>query len=332
MKKTLLILALTAFVNAANAIEANTVVIIYNGTTATVNIASNISSYVTVLSDNSSHVKIVQDAAFAGVDKTVDNEDGEIIYTLSGTSTDGEFYMEGGFKATVELNGVTLTNPNGPALNIQDGKRIVISAKKNTISTLTDGANEEYNGCIHCKGHTKMKGKGILNVVGNSKHAVYSKEYLEIKNLTLNVNSALKDGIHCKDYFLMESGTVKVSGAQDDGIQVELGSGTITDITTDHEDENTGNFYMLGGVLTIENYANKAVKTDGIIKYTGGTRNYNTDDTEILTSISSASVAVANSNNAIYDMNGRRVSANSNLRKGLYVVNRNGRMVKVQCK
>ena len=78
----------------ANAIDKNTVNIVYNGTTATVTVASNISSYVTVTSGTSSHVKIVQSADFAGVDANSDNEDGEIIYSLSGTSTDGEFYME----------------------------------------------------------------------------------------------------------------------------------------------------------------------------------------------------------------------------------------------
>ena len=86
------------------AVDDNTVEIVYSGNTATVTIAKNISSYVTVSSGTSSHVKIVQSASFSGVDKTTDNEDGEIIYSLSGTSSDGEFYMEGEYKATIQLN------------------------------------------------------------------------------------------------------------------------------------------------------------------------------------------------------------------------------------
>ena len=42
---------------------------------------------------------------------------------------------------------LTLTNPSGPAINLQNGKRCEVTAKKGTSSTLTDGANDDYNGC-----------------------------------------------------------------------------------------------------------------------------------------------------------------------------------------
>ena len=326
MKKTLLtLLAATAFVSNMLAIEANTVEIVYSGTTATVTVASNISSYVTVSSGTSSHVKLVLAADFAGVDATVDNEDGEIIYVLSGSSADGEFYMEGAYKATVELNGLTLTNPSGPAINIQNGKRIELSAKKGTVSTISDGANDTYNGCYHCKGHTKLKGKGTLNVAGNSKHAIYSKEYIEVKNLTLNITSAVKDAIHCKEYFLMESGTVNISGGCDDGIQVELDGLTSTGTTTEHEDEDSGNFYMTGGTLTISGYQGKAVKADGTISYSGGTRNFDTADTETYAGIDGIATDDA-TDAATYDLSGRRIAT---ARKGgIYILKGNGRAVK----
>lgn len=307
----------------ANAIDKNTVNIVYNGTTATVTVASNISSYVTVTSGTSSHVKIVQSADFAGVDANSDNEDGEIIYSLSGTSTDGEFYMEGSFKATVELNSLTLTNPSGPAINIQDGKRIEVSAKKGTVNNLTDGANDTYNGCLHCKGHTKLKGKGTLNITGNSKHAVYSKEYLEIKNLTLNITAAKKDAIHCKEYFLMESGTVNITGATEDGIQVELDGTTSTGITANHEDEDTGNFYQEGGTLTISGYGGKAIKADGSITYSGGTQNFNTSDTSAATGISQIENE-ASADATYYNLQGRKIITIS---KGLYIF-KNGNTTK----
>ena len=163
MKKTLLsIIALVAGINSMWAIDNNTVEITYSGNSAKVTVASNISSYVTVSSGTSSHVKIVQAASFTG------NSIGEIEYILSGSSSDGEFYLEGGYKCTVTLAGVTLTNPKGPAVNIQNGKRIDVSVKKETTNTLTDGVNEDYNGCFHSKGHTEFKGRGTLNVVGTA--------------------------------------------------------------------------------------------------------------------------------------------------------------------
>ena len=224
-----------------SAIEDNTVEVIFNGTSATVNIANNISSYVTNQSGSSSHVKLVQSESFSGINASADNEDGEIIYVLSGSTSNGEFYLEGAFKCTVELSGVSITNPSGPAINVQNGKRVSVSIKKSTTNTLTDGANEDYNGAFHSKGHTKFKGKGTLNVVGNSKHGIYSKEYLEIKNCNINITKAVKDGIHCKEYFFMESGNVSISGAGDDGIQVELSGNASTGVMPQHEEEDSGN-------------------------------------------------------------------------------------------
>ena len=336
MKKTLLtLLAATAFVSNMLAIEANTVEIVYSGTTATVTVASNISSYVAVSSGTSSHVKLVQAANFAGVDATVDNEDGEIIYVLSGSSADGEFYMEGAYKATVELNGLTLTNPSGPAINIQNGKRIELSAKKGTVSTISDGANDTYNGCYHCKGHTKLKGKGTLNVAGNSKHAIYSKEYIEVKNLTLNITSAVKDAMHCKEYFLMESGTVNISGSCDDGIQVELDGLTSTGTTTEHEDEDSGNFYMTGGTLTISGYQGKAVKADGTLTLSGGSRNFTVADCEenaLADGISTVDAELDAAADKVYTLGGRQLPAGSKLQPGIYVVSRDGHLVKTVVK
>ena len=331
MKKKILSLMMLAAATAVHAIDNNTVEIVFSGTTATVTIADNISSYVTCSSGTSSHVVLVQASTFAGVDATTDNEDGEIIYSLSGTSTDGEFYLEGSYKCTVELNGLTLTNPSGPAINIQNGKRVALSAQKGTTSTLTDGANENYNGCYHCKGHTKLKGKGTLNVVGNSKHAIYSKEYIEVKNLTLNITGAVKDAIHCKQYFLMESGTVNITAAGDDAIQVELKE-TNNGETVDHEDEDTGNFYMEGGTLTISGYTGKAVKADGTISFIGGTQNFDTTDIEQNAASTGITQTLSNATTSVteyYDMQGRK---SDGTKPGLYIVRQGNNVRKVMIK
>lgn len=324
MKRTLLLLLLSTIVSLCTVRAANTVKIVYSGTTATVTVNQNISSYVTVTSGTSAHVRITQAATFAGIDATVDNPDGEITYSLSGTSSDGEFYLDGAYKCTVELNGVTLTNPSGPALNLQNGKRNSVSAKKGTTSTLQDGTNADYNGALHCKGHLKLKGKGTLNIAGTSRHGIYAKEYCEVKNLTLNITAAQKDGIHCREYFLMESGTVSISGTGDDGIQVEQDTSadaTLTGQTTDHEDENSGNFYMTGGTLTISGYAGRAVKADGTASLTGGTRNFSASDIEETAGIDGieATTATTHFADGIYDLTGRRLTAVPQ-RRCLYIV------------
>ena len=319
MRKALLLLLALMTGTASYAVDDNTVEIFYSGTSATVTVAANIASYVSVESGESAHVKITQSEDFAGINPTTSNTDGEIIYVLSGMTSDGEFCLEGSYKCTVELNGVNITNPSGPAVNLQNGKRVAVSAKKDKTSTITDGANETYNGCLHCKGHLKLKGKGTLNINANSRHGLYSKEYLEIKNLVLNISNAPKDGIHCKNYMLVESGTVSISGCGDDAMQVELEGTESTGETTDHEDEDSGNFYHEGGTLNVTGCQGRAVKADGDISLTGGTRNFTAADTEQHADIDALKAASDgdDATQTIYDLNGRRTNAT---KSGLYIV------------
>ena len=241
----------------------NLVDIAYNASgSATVTVAGNVALYVTpTISGN--HVSIAQTNTDA-IDKD------EITYQLSGTTTDGEFALDGSYKCTVSLAGVTLTNPSGPAINISNKKRIQISAKNGTVNTLTDGAdaNESWKACLYSKGQIQLQGKGSLTVNGNTKHAIKSGDYITVKNLTLNLKSTSGDGISCNKYFVMNSGNVTISGVGDDGIQCDFeDDDTVTGETTDHEDENSGNVYIQGGTLNISTTAagSKGVKAAGTL-------------------------------------------------------------------
>ena len=246
-------------------VSANLVSIVYDGSSAAVTIAGNVAPYVTA-TVSGAHVSISQTNTAA-----VDGD--EITYQLSGTSTDGEFALSGSYKCTVSLDGVTLTNPSGAAINITNGKRIQLSAKNGTVSTITDGTGGSQKGCIYSKGQIQLQGKGTLNVAGNTKHAIKSGDYISVKNLTLNITSAVGDGISCNEYFLMKSGTVSISGVSDDGIQCDLDGTTSTGVTTDHEDEDSGNIYIEDGTLTVTvtGAATKGIKAAGDLVISDGT-------------------------------------------------------------
>ena len=237
----------------------------YDGSSATVTVAGNIAQYVTP-TVNGAHVSIAQSDDLAE----------EITYTLSGTSNDGEFYMSGSYKATIELNGLTLTNAtpvySGAAVHIQNGKRIKVKIVTETTNTLSDASSGSQKGCLYIKGHAEFAQKGTLNVVGNVKHGIKTGEYFTIKNATINVTSAAGDGISCAEYFLMESGTINISGTQDDGIQCDIDGDASTGETTDHEEEDSGNVYLEGGTLNINvaAAATKGIKANGDIKISDG--------------------------------------------------------------
>ena len=256
MKKVLFTLMIT--LACLSAWADNSVTVTYNGNTATVTVDDNVAQYLTV-TQSGAHVSIVQSSSVAE----------EITYTLTGTSTDGEFYMSGSYKATIELNGLTLTNTtpvySGAAVHIQNGKRINVKVVTGTINTLKDTASGSQKGCLYVKGHAEFKQQGTLNVVGNKSHAIKAGEYITVKNATINVTSAVDDGISCNQYFLMESGTINISGTGDDGIQCDLDGETSTGMTINHEDEDSGNFYLSGGSITINSdaIAAKGIKCQG---------------------------------------------------------------------
>lgn len=237
----------------------NTVTVTYNGTEAHVVVAGNVAQYVTP-TISGAHVTLVQDSL---VDDTTC---GEITYSLSGNSTDGAFTLEGSYKATLELCGLTLTNPSGAAIDIQDGKRINLSIKKDTENTLADSTTGTQKGCINCKGHLELKGKGTLNVSGNLGHAIYAKEYVTVKNCTINVLKAAKDGINCNQYFTQESGSITMTDVADEGLQVSYKD------DTDREADDTGQITFNGGSFASTTTA-KGIKAPGDITINDGTIN-----------------------------------------------------------
>lgn len=264
MKKFLVSIMALACGVAAMAQSDYGVNVVYNGDTATVSVGDSAAQYLTV-SQQGAHVSIAQGSDLAS----------EITYNLSGSSTDGGFYMSGSYKATIELNGLTLTNSSavysGAAVHVQNGKRINVKVVTGTENTLVDAASGSQKGCLYVKGHAEFKQQGTLNVVGNVKHAIKAGEYITLKNATLNVTAAVGDGISCNQYFLMESGTVNISGTEDDGIQCDLDGDTSTGETVDHEDEDSGNIYIEGGSITVNcaAIAAKGIKSAGDIFISG---------------------------------------------------------------
>ena len=299
----------------------NVVYVNYNGNSATVTACSNIASYITA-TVSGGKVSIIQSANVSATTC------GEIIYDLSGSSDNGSFYLEGYYKSTVALRGLTLTNPSGPALDIQNGKRIEVSVKRGTVNTLTDGTSsvaDAWKGCYQCKGHTEFKGYGVLNVYANYAHAIWSKEYITVKNCTINVYSAVKDAINCNQYFSMESGEVNLSGFGDDAIQVSLK-------VDDTSAENTGNFTLNGGTINIDmqGATGSSVKAAGTAATATGAT-LNVKNGTALKNINELAGKVA-----IFNILGQQIgiyndlqTATLNLDRGSYIVLQNNKTSKI---
>lgn len=238
----------------------NRVSVVYDGNTAKVTVAGNIAQYITTTVEGA-HVTLAQSS-----EVSADNVD-EITYALSGTSQDGEFTLSGSYKCRVEMDGLTLTNPQGAAVDIQNGKRIALSIEGD--NTLTDGADGSQKACLVIKGHPEITGSGTLTLRGNTKHAYKSGEYTQLKKKftgSIIVASSVGDGLHIGQYLEMNNGTITVKSCGDDGIQIEAKA---------EGDENDGQVFINGGTIDVTLTAQdvKGLKCDSLMTITGGSIN-----------------------------------------------------------
>ena len=240
----------------------HTVTVTYDGESATVDLGHAPGVTATV---DGAHVSILSA-----------NEKDELEFVLQGTSTQGSLTYDGPLKCKFYLNGLNLTSNTGAAINIQCGKRVDLILVDGTDNYLTDAAGGEQKAALYCKGHLEVEGSGTLTVKGNTKHAIATKEYMQLKKSTgsITVTGAVSDAMHVGQYFLMNGGTVTLSGQKGDGLQVE----TMTlddDVTPNPDKENNGMMFIRGGSLNITAAADdtKGIKAPVDMIVTGGTFN-----------------------------------------------------------
>ena len=231
--------------------ENNIVKVVYAGEEADVYVSYDIIPYISANIEGA-HVEITQSKDVS------DDTCGEITYRLSGSSTNGSLTLNGSFKSSIELTGLSLSNPQGAAIDIENSKRIALRVAEGTENNLEDGEKGDQKAALYCKGHLEFKQKGILNITGNKGHAIAAKEYIEVKNTTINISGAVKDGINCTQYFLMESGNINISGVGEDGIQTDYKNADKPD------DEDTGSINIEGGtaIIAITGVAAKGLKAE----------------------------------------------------------------------
>ena len=172
---------------------------------------------------------------------------GKIGYQVKGTCSNGSLKIYSEKKFRLLFNGITLTNPAGPAINIQSGKTVYASIVNGTTNTLCDGATysapvmgsngeeEDQKGTLFSEGQLIFdgytNGTGILNVTSHGGHAICSDDYIMVRGGNINILSAAKDGFRTKEKFIIGraeaySPTVTIN-ATSNGIECTEGTLTI---------------------------------------------------------------------------------------------------------
>ena len=238
----------------------HTIYVTFAGSTATVDLGH--APEVTATTDGA-HVSILST-----------NTRNELEFVLQGESTQGSLTYDGPLKCKFYLNGLNLKSDRGAAIDIQCGKRVDLILNPGTENVLADAAGGTQKAALYCKGHLEVEGSGSLTVTGNAKHAIATKEYMQLKKSTgsITVNKAVSDAMHVGQYFLMNGGKLTISGQGGDGLQVEILT-LDDDVTPNPEKEDNGLMFIKGGELDITAASDdtKGIKVPKDLTVSGGT-------------------------------------------------------------
>jgi len=192
-----------------------TIGIAFSGTTATV-------------SGDTGDATVVCDGAHVTVTLGKDNA----CFALSGSSDNGSFKLYGDSRFMIELDGLSLGNPSGAAINSQCRKTMYLVLAEGRSNTLSDGAtyqtvgSEDMKGCVFSEGQIVVSGAGALTINAHGKNGMASDDYIIARpGITLCINATAANGIKVNDGVSIRGGAVNIAVSADGykGINSERG-------------------------------------------------------------------------------------------------------------
>lgn len=179
-----------------------------------------------VFSDNSGAIVTGDDngiVTVTGNQVTINNSSTteKVKYELSGTTTNGFLKLYSNNKQALVLNGVSITNPSGAAINNQGKKRcfVVVSGKNyladGTSYTATP-SDEDEKAAFFSEGQLIFSGSGSLTVKASGKAGITSDDYIHFMDApTVEVSSSAGHAIRGKDAVMVSGGTIEALTSAD---------------------------------------------------------------------------------------------------------------------
>ncbi len=198
-------------------------------------------------------------------------------YVISGELSDGMIQVNTQEEVKLILQGVSITNADGPAIYVKEAKSCYIETAEGTENILSDEESyaeteDKQKATIFSNDRLVLLGEGSLTVNGNYKHGICSDDEVYVVSGTYTI-TAVKDGIHTNNWISVEGGTVQIT-ATDDGMQskgpVALNGGTITIAAEDKGITAYGDLTVNDGTIQISK-CEEGLESKNDLTINGGT-------------------------------------------------------------
>lgn len=224
--------------------------------------------------DEASATKIVLDGSGASVTGKGATADGSTVtisadgtYVVSGTLADGQIVVSlpgDEDKAQIVLDGVTIHNEDGPAIQVDQADKVFLTLADGSTNALSDGTSyalaegeDEPYAALYSKDDLTINGSGALEVTGNYRHGIASKDDMVITGGTISVTS-VEDAVRGND-------------------AVEIGGGNITVNAGDDAFHSEYLFYIADGTVNVESCV-EGYEAEKILVHGGETSIVASDD------------------------------------------------------
>ena len=238
-----------------------------------------------------SQVSVTANGAHVAVESSAAT--GVLNVVVSGVTRDGSVSIASENDFELTLNGTSVTNTGGPAINILSDSGVKLMLIDETRNRLVDSpyysGGQDAEGTFSAAGNVFICGGGTLEVFGLCRYGISIENNLDISaSGRIEIVQAADDGIHTGGTVTLYAGDVCINSSGD-GIDSKnkkdvfvLKSGSMT-ITTagqkSHGIKTKGNLEIDENAslsITVSGSASKGINTSGDVVIEGGTVNITT--------------------------------------------------------
>ncbi len=196
-------------------------------------------------------------------------------FAVTGENEDSMIYISTDEKVKLRLSGMSLQNPDGPAIYFDNADKALITIENGTENYLKDGGTysvDDADAVLFSNDDMEIKGGGKLTIDASFKHGIAGDDDVVIENGNIIITSK-EHGIKVNDTLNITGGEISVVSKEGKGIKSD------TEVI------------MEGGKLNLISETNEGIECEGTITVKSGEVNITASGKGINTAKSDAAEA-----------------------------------------